>query len=179
MNIIETAGKIALKAHEGQMRKDGPPYIIHPFMVALMLQKHGFGEHVIAAALVHDVLEDTDVSEESLRGDLGDSVVDLVLAVTYPKGMSWEEQRRAYIESVRTANDGAKAISIADKIHNAHSLLALAEKEGASLWDRFNRGKEAKLAFEESMLKMFQESWDHPLIAEYELLVKQMQEIPS
>ena len=47
---------MAASAHEGQMRKDGPPYIIHPFAVALMLARHGFKEEVIAAALVHDVL---------------------------------------------------------------------------------------------------------------------------
>lgn len=179
MNIVERAARIAIEAHAGQMRKDGPPYILHPFMVALLLEKHGFSDIVIAAALTHDVLEDTNVSEEELRAALGEEVVSLVKTVSYDKSLSWEDKRVKYIESVRQGSDGAKAICIADKIHNAESLLIAYEKEGADVWKHFNRGKDKKVWFESEMLKMFQEMWTHPLVEEYASLVEKMEAIPE
>ncbi len=176
-SLIEKAIRMAASAHEGQMRKDGPPYIIHPFAVALMLARHGFKEEVIAAALVHDVLEDTAVTAEQMGEELGAEVLELVQAVSYEKGLSWEDQRVKYIEAVRVAPEGAKAISIADKIHNAESLLMGYEKEGKAMWGRFNRPRDKKIWFEEEMLKMARESWRHPLVDEYAALVEKLKSL--
>jgi guanosine-3',5'-bis(diphosphate) 3'-pyrophosphohydrolase len=61
MNLVEKALRIAVLYHKDQKRKvDNLPYIVHPVMVALKLAKYGFDDVVIAAALVHDILEDTD-----------------------------------------------------------------------------------------------------------------------
>jgi (p)ppGpp synthase/HD superfamily hydrolase len=172
--LIEKAIRMATSAHEGQMRKDGPPYIIHPVAVTLMLAQRGFAEEVIAAALVHDVLEDTTVTAEQMRGELGPDVLELVQTVSYDKNLSWEDQRVKYIEAVRAGSEGAKAISIADKIHNAESLLMGYQKEGKAIWSHFNRDRDKKLWFEEEMLKMFKESWQHPLVNEYAALVEKL-----
>ncbi len=177
MTLEEKALQLAARAHEGQLRKDGPPYIIHPAAVADMLRKHGFSETVVAAAYVHDVLEDTKITEEELLAELGPEVLALVKAVSYDKTLSWEEARLAYIESVRQAPEGAKAISVADKIHNARSLLAAYAAEGPAVWKHFNRGKAKKMWFEESVLTRLKESWQHPLVDEYAGLVSQMQEL--
>lgn len=68
MNIIEKAVRISVEAHQNQTRKgDDLPFIIHPFMVALKLAKYNFSDTVVAAALAHNVLEDTDYSEEKLK----------------------------------------------------------------------------------------------------------------
>ncbi len=172
--LIEKAIRMATSAHQGQMRKDGPPYIIHPVAVALMLARHGFAKAVIAAALVHDVLEDTPITADEMGEELGPEVLELVQAVSYDKTLSWEDQRVKYVEAVRKALEGAKAISIADKIHNAESLLMAYEKEGKAVWSHFNRPRDKKIWFEEEMLKMFKESWQHPLVEEYAALVEKL-----
>ncbi len=165
---------MATSAHAGQMRKDGPPYIIHPTAVAIMLARHGFAEAVIAAALVHDVLEDTAVVADEMGDELGQEVLGLVQTVSYDKALSWEDARTAYVESVRQAPEGAKAISVADKIHNAESLLMAYGKEGKAIWSHFNRTRDKKLWFEEEMLRMLKESWQHPLVDEYAALVEKL-----
>lgn len=176
-NVIEKAAKIALKAHDGQVRKhDGSPYIVHPFMVALKVARHGFDETVIAAALVHDVLEDSDISEKELRGTLGDKIVDIVKTVTYPENLEWKEKRLVYIRNVSEGSVGAKVVSVADKIHNLENLLEMYEQEGASLWEKFNRGRTDKLWSEETLLQSLKKVWAHPLLDEYDRLVECMKD---
>lgn len=177
-SIVEKAAKIAMLAHKDQLRKcDDLPYIIHPFMVALKLAKYNFSDTIIAAALAHDVLEDTNYPEENLRKELGDEVMEIVKAVTNDNTLSWEEKKMKYVETVRTGPEGAKAVSVADKIHNLESLFQAYILQGAEVWKNFNRGKEKKLWFENEVLKMLKENWDHPLIAEYETLLGQAENL--
>jgi len=174
MTLPEKALALATRAHEGMRRKDGPPYIMHPMAVASILIEEGFLDTAIAAAYVHDTLEDTDVTEDELRAALGEEVLSIVKAVTEDKSLPWEERKASYMASVRAASIEAKAVSLADKIHNLESLLALHRERGAAAWNIFNRGREKKQWFEESMLTMFKESWDHPLVKRYEALVEKM-----
>lgn len=173
--LIERAMRLSARAHLTQTRKESNlPYLMHPSMVALMLARHGFASEVLAAALVHDVLEDTEVGEIEMGEELGQEVVALVKAVSYDPALSWEDARVAYIESVRQAPEGAKAISVADKIHNAQSLILGHQREGKSMWSNFTRPRDKKLWFEEEMLKMLRESWQHPLVDEYAVLVEEL-----
>lgn len=175
ISLIERAFHIAVTAHDGQLRKEGDiPYIVHPFAVALYLARRGFPDTVIAAALVHDVLEDTEYPEEQLREELGLEVMDIVYAVTNDDTKSWDEKKLRYIETVRMGPDGAKAVATADKIHNAESLIHAYKKEGNTVWAHFNQGREKKLWFEEEMLRMLKETWDDPMVSEYEALVEQL-----
>ena len=173
-SIIEKAVRVSVAAHGGQTRKgDDLPYIIHPFMVALKLAKYNFPDPVIAAALTHDVLEDTDFGEAKLRNELGDEVVEIVKAVTNDDSLPWEDKKKKYVETVRKGSEGAKAVAVADKIHNLESLLIAHAEQGPELWKKFNRGKEQKLWFENEVLKMLKQTWKHPLIDEYESLLEQ------
>ncbi len=172
MEIIEKAAKIAVRAHDGQTRKEGDtPYIVHPIAVALILARHGFGEDIQAAALVHDVAEDTSMSLDDIRHELGEGVALLVAPITHDDSLSWEEKKKAYVESVRNASAEVKAIATADKIANAKSLIENHLREGSEIWNYFNAGKEKKIWFEKMMLEMLSESWDHPLVDEYRDLV--------
>ncbi len=172
--LLEKAARIAVEAHAQQKRKgDGSPYIVHPFLVALKLAQHGFHETVIASALVHDVLEDTDFSEEDMKAELGESVLEIVKAVTADDALPWEEKKKKYVESVRHGPEGAKAVTVADKIHNLESLLAAHAEQGPELWKKFTRGKEKKLWFGTEVLKMLRDTWQHPLIEEYASLLEQ------
>lgn len=171
MTLVDRAMRLAFAAHEGQKRHEGTPYITHPVSVALMLAQHGFGEEVVAAALVHDVLEDTGITEDEMLQELGDAVAVIVQALSYDHSVPYKEQRERYIESVRQAGESAMAVSVADKIHNAQSLIDLHTQGGSAIWSKFNATKEQKLWFEEAMLAMLRESWQHPLVGEYEALV--------
>ena len=173
-NIIERAARISVLVHKDQVRKgDGSPYLAHPFMVALKLAKYNFSDTVIAAALVHDVLEDTDFPEDRLREDVGEEVFEIIKAVTNDDSLSWEEKKKKYVETVRNGSEGAKAVSLADKIHNLECLFIAYADQGPKLWEKFNRGKEKKLWFENEVLKMLKETWEHPMIDEYEQLLDQ------
>lgn len=171
MILTDKALRLAFGAHEGQKRHEGTPYITHTVAVALILARHGFNEEVIAAAICHDVLEDTSVTEQEMRQTLGDTVTDIVKTVSYDHSLSWREQREHYIESVRTGGENAIAVSIADKIHNAQSLIGLHAEGGPAIWSKFHANREQKLWFEEAMLEMAKQSWPHPLVGEYEALV--------
>lgn len=174
-SVVEKAMRIAARAHEGQNRKEGNlPYISHPTMAALKLTKHGFRDEVIAAALVHDVLEDTDYPPEKMKGELGEDVFEMVLALSEDKSLPWRERKEKYIEAVRNASDEVKAVSAADKVHNLESLLMTYDEYGPKTWELVGHGKEEKIWFEESMLKMLHGTWDHPLVDEYEKLVEWM-----
>jgi len=175
LSLIEKAIRIIVVAHANQKRKnDGSPYVVHPLMVAIKLMKYNFSDEVIAAALVHDVLEDTDIPEQELRDNLGNEVVEMVKMVTNDNSLSWEDKKSKYVEMVRNGSKEVKAISIADKIHNAENFLFTHSQIGSEIWEKFSRGKETKMWFEEEMLKMFKETWSHPMIKEYEELVEQM-----
>jgi (p)ppGpp synthase/HD superfamily hydrolase len=179
MTLIEKADQLAARAHEGQMRKDGNvPYIMHPRAVAAILKAYGFSDTVVAAALVHDTVEDTSVTIDDVRRELGDDVARLVEPVTHDDTLSWEEKKQKYIDTVRAASVEVKAISTADKIHNAQSFISGYEAQGKEMWSHFNRPREKKLWFEEAMLKMLQETWHHPLVDEYAVLVEKMEALP-
>jgi (p)ppGpp synthase/HD superfamily hydrolase len=177
--LIEKALMLALEAHGDQKRKEAPvPYIVHPVEVALIVAQHGFSDSVIAAALVHDVVEDTPKTLEDVKKELGEEVAALVAPVTHDDSLSWEDKKRAYIETVRSTSDEAKAISVADKIANAKSLLAAGKEQGTEIWKHFNRGRDKKIWFEKAMLDMLRETWQHPLVDEYAALVTEMERLP-
>ena len=176
MNLIETATRICVVAHEGQKRKgmDALPYTVHPFMVTMKLSHHNFSDTVIAAALTHDVLEDTQYPEEKMKQELGEDVMTIVKTLTQEKNLPWKEVKTKYIEAVRQGSVDAKAVSLADKIHNMESLLLAQEREGKKVWSYFKTGKEEKMWFEHEMLAMLKSTWSHPMIEEYEKLIKKI-----
>ncbi len=175
MTLTEKADQLAARAHEGQTRKgSNEPYITHPRAVAAILKAQGFGESVIAAALVHDVVEDTKTTLEDVRRELGEEVARLVELVTHDDTLSWEEKKQKYIDTVRTASAEVKAIAVADKIHNTQSFIAGYGIQGEKMWEYFSRSREKKLWFEEVMLTVLRETWEHPLVDEYAALVERM-----
>ncbi|MEP7370412.1 MAG: HD domain-containing protein, partial [Dermatophilaceae bacterium] len=82
LSIIERAYATAERAHEGQLRKSGDPYITHPLAVTTILAELGMDPATLAAALLHDTVEDTEYRLEALTGDFGDEIAMLVDGVT-------------------------------------------------------------------------------------------------
>ena len=82
ITLIERAFQIAYQAHEGQCRKAGEPYIIHPLWVAIILAELELDKETIVAGILHDVVEDTIMTDEEIKGQFGEEVALLVDGVT-------------------------------------------------------------------------------------------------
>lgn len=125
LSIIERAFVAADLAHTGQLRKSGEPYITHPLAVAKILAELGIGATTIAAALLHDTVEDTDYNLEVLRADFGDEVAMLVDGVTKLDKVKFGDAAQA--ETVRkmvvamSKDIRVLVIKLADRLHNART----------------------------------------------------------
>lgn len=123
--IIEKAFKRAEKAHEGQLRKSGEPYITHPVAVAKILADLGTGPSTIVAALLHDTVEDTDYNLEQLRAEFGEEVSLLVDGVTKLDKVKLGDKTQA--ETIRkmivamSKDIRVLVIKLADRLHNART----------------------------------------------------------
>ena len=79
---VKKAYELAAKVHEGQKRLSGEPYIMHPLSVALILARLGMDDASIIAAMLHDTVEDTDLTNDEIKKEFGDTVAELVDGVT-------------------------------------------------------------------------------------------------
>ena len=125
VGIIERAYSAAERAHAGQLRRSGEPYITHPVAVAQILADLGIGPKTIAAALLHDTVEDTDYTLDDLRGDFGDEIAMLVDGVTKLDKLKYGDSAQA--ETVRkmvvamSKDIRVLVIKLADRLHNART----------------------------------------------------------
>jgi guanosine-3',5'-bis(diphosphate) 3'-pyrophosphohydrolase len=123
--IVERAYRTAERYHQGQKRKSGEDYITHPLAVARILADLGSGPATIAAALLHDTVEDTDYSLEQLRGEYGEEVSLLVDGVTKLDKMKFgdtaqaETMRKMVVAMSRDVR--VLVIKLADRLHNART----------------------------------------------------------
>ena len=111
--VIKEIYEFAKIKHKGQKRKNGEDYIIHPYRVAESLIASGYGDDYIAAGLLHDVLEDTDTTEEEILKISNKKVLEAVKLLTKRK----EVKSRDYIDAILN-NPIAKAVKNADRIDN-------------------------------------------------------------
>ena len=132
-SMIERAYQVALAAHAGQTRKSGEPYIHHPLSVATIVARQGLDDVTVAAALLHDAVEDTSVSLDDLERDFGSDVRLIVDGVTKLERLHFdtrEEQQAASVRKmlVALAKDlRVLIIKLADRLHNMRTLAALPE----------------------------------------------------
>ena len=123
--LLERAYVAAEKAHRGQQRKSGEPYITHPVAVAQILAELGIGAKTLAAALLHDTVEDTEYTLEHLREDFGDEIAMLVDGVTKLDKLKYGDSAQA--ETVRkmivamSKDIRVLVIKLADRLHNART----------------------------------------------------------
>ena len=132
-SLIERAYAVALIAHVGQIRKSGEPYINHPMSVATIVARQGLDDVTVAAALLHDAVEDTSVSLEDLERDFGSDVRLIVDGVTKLDRLHFdtrEEQQAASMRKMLVALSKdlrVLIIKLADRLHNMRTLAALPE----------------------------------------------------
>jgi GTP diphosphokinase / guanosine-3',5'-bis(diphosphate) 3'-diphosphatase len=131
LSIIERAYAVAAKAHQGQLRKSGDPYITHPLAVTTILAELGMTPDTLAAAMLHDTVEDTAYSLESLTREFGDEIAMLVDGVTkldkvnYGEAAQAETVRKMVVAMARDIR--VLVIKLADRLHNARTWRYVSE----------------------------------------------------
>jgi (p)ppGpp synthase/HD superfamily hydrolase len=135
--VLRQAYEWAAKMHGDQLRDvDRAPFILHPLEVAALLASRGFDDEVIAAGLLHDVVEGTDTDVEEVRQRFGDRIADMVAAVSDdPSIAGYVERKAAQRAQVAAAGPDAQAVYLADKVAKARELRAKAARAESSLDD--------------------------------------------
>lgn len=135
MEQIIKAYNFAEAAHEGQFRNSGEKFIIHPYNVAIILTELNMDTDTIVAGLLHDVLEDTDVTYDALVQEFGQEVADLVEGVTKLKKLQYKTKQENQAENLRKmvlamAKDiRVIIIKLADRLHNMRTLEYMSEEK--------------------------------------------------
>lgn len=153
MTMIEKAVLFATKAHEGTTRKGKErPYILHPLEVMTIVAGLTEDEEVISAAVLHDTVEDTDVTPRDIRQSFGERVERLVMAESedkmkdLPPEASWELRKQATIDHLETLDRDEKLICLGDKLANIREMSRDYAQIGDKLWERFNQKDKHKHA---------------------------------
>ena len=174
-NILEQAIRFAVDAHAGQKRKDGSPFILHPLEDAAIVGTMTDDLEIIAAAVLHDTVEDTDTTEEDILRLFGPRVHALVMGETenkrpeIPPEHSWRVRKEESLQELSQTEDRAvKLLWLGDKLSNMRALRREYDKIGAKLFDRFNnRDPQAQKWYYGTILKLLSEFKDSPAFQEY------------
>lgn len=154
-SLIDRAAEYATQCHAGQVRKGtGIPYILHPMEAATICLSFTDDLEVITAALLHDVVEDTDASIDEVRELFGERVAMLVAGESedkregLPPATTWRLRKEESIERLRCAKDpGTRVVCLGDKLSNIRSIQRDHDSLGEELWQRFNQKDPAEHAW--------------------------------
>ncbi|SRR5258706_8202261 len=151
----------AHQLHREQLRKETAiPYITHLMSVCALVLEHGGDEDQAIAALLHDAAEDQggQATLDEIRKTYGTRVAKIVEVCTdtvvTPKP-PWKARKEAYITHLKEAPKDAFLVSMADKVHNARSILADLRTQGDDLWKRFSGGKDGTLWYYRALSDAF------------------------
>ena len=142
VDALHRAIRFAEAAHRGQKRKgSNVDYITHPMGVLQLLTEMGASRELQIAGVLHDTVEDTDVTLQEIRDAFGDRVATLVGSHTEDKSKPWRARKQATIDELKTTERDVKLLIMADKVSNLRSMLWDYAQLGETLWDRFNAPK--------------------------------------
>jgi (p)ppGpp synthase/HD superfamily hydrolase len=154
---IRNALEMAERAHAGQTRSGsgGMAYIHHPVAVAELLAEHGYGEEAVAAALLHDVVEDSETSVDEIAARFGQPVAELVEVLTDDESVEpYERRKDEHRRRVEEAGGDALAIYAADKLSNVRVLRRAYASEGEPAGEEFKAPLDVKEAIWRADLEM-------------------------
>ena len=161
LSLVLDAVSLATRAHQGQNRKDGTtPYVAHPVRVmAIVALQFGVEDsEVLAAAVLHDVLEDTTVDRDDLDEKFGSQVAQYVAELSKDGRLLEEQRERQYMEQLLAASEGVKLCKLADLLDNLTDLTGMSQ-----------RAREKKIAHAQETLRLFEphlkDRWSHALQA--------------
>ncbi len=147
VDILDKAIIFATNAHSGSFRKGtNLPYIIHPMEVASIVSTMTDDRSVIAAAMLHDTVEDTNTTIDDIRREFGDKVADLVSSESenkredLPSGDTWKIRKQETVGRLKNeSSKEAKMIALGDKLSNIRAIWRDYNTIGDKLWERFNQ----------------------------------------
>ena len=144
-SLLDRAIVFAVKAHAGTERRGkGFPYIVHPLEAMEIVSTITADQELLAAAVLHDTVEDTEVTEEQIRKEFGDRVASIVASEsdTFEEGVkeedSWHVRKQAAIDRLASASRDAKIVALGDKLSNMRAIARDYSKVGDRLWDLFH-----------------------------------------
>lgn len=180
---FESTLSFAFRLHQNQYRKQSKvPYISHLLAVtAIVLENDGTEDQAIAA-LLHDAVEDQggfetlNKIEEHYGGDVAKIVEGCSDSFTDPKP-PWEERKSTYLIKIKGSSDAIQLVSLADKVHNARSILRDIQTGEIGIWDKFNGGKDGTLWYYQSLVEVFKDSRFRDLFVEFHQLVNTIVEL--
>lgn len=181
MSLFDDAARYAVDVHAGMLRKgDAIPYVLHPFEVASIAATMTNDEEVLAAALLHDTVEDADASLDQIRGRFGERVAELVASETedkhpeLPRSLSWRLRKEESLGQLSAATDeGIPVVWLADKLANMRSYARMKRREGDAMWRHFNQNDpEAQRWYYRSVAEMTRQLSAYEAWQEYDSLIK-------
>lgn len=144
-SFFDKAIEFAVKAHSGvERRGKGFPYIVHPLEAVAIVASITSDQEMLAAAALHDVVEDTEYTEEDIKREFGERVASLVasesdlVVMEKSESDSWKERKSFAIERLAKLDRDAKIVSLGDKLSNARAMLQDYETMGEELWNKFH-----------------------------------------
>ena len=175
--VAEALAK-ATEAHAGQVRNGsgGMAYVEHPKMVAELLAEHGYGDEVLAAALLHDVVEDSETTVAELRQSFGEPVAGMVAVLSDDESIAdYRERKAEHRRRVEAADGEALAIYGADKLTNATTLRRAHAEQGEAVAGEFKVPLELKLeVWEADAALLDREAPELPFLAELDAALSRL-----
>ena len=143
--LLDRAIIFAVKAHAGTERRGkGFPYIVHPMEAVEIVATITPDQELLAAAALHDVVEDTDITADEIRREFGDRIANLVVAESdvFVEGVSeedsWHARKQAAIDRLAAAPHDAKIVAMGDKLSNMRAIARDYAMKGDALWNIFH-----------------------------------------
>ena len=181
--LFEEALIFANRLHVKQYRKGTDiPYISHLLSVAALVLEAGGDEELAIAALLHDAVEDQGGLEtlEEIRKRYGERVAGIVEscsdAYSVPKP-AWRKRKEEYINHIKFSSEDARLVSLADKLHNARTILRDILVSGDDVWGKFNGGRDGTLWYYQSLVWVFETVDQNFLVDELKRVVEQIENL--
>ncbi len=155
MELVSEAIAFAVKAHDGMRRKNSEtPYILHPMEAAVIVGSMSDDQNLLAAAALHDVVEDAEITLEEIEEKFGSRVRELVESETedkradLPPADTWRIRKEESLEDLKNTDDiGVLMVWLGDKLANMRSIYREFKVEGEAMWQRFNQKDVAQQAW--------------------------------
>ena len=180
--LLDKAIRFATEAHSGTERRGkGYPYIVHPLEAVAIVASISPDQELLAAAALHDTVEDTDITLELIRKEFGDRVASLVEeeSDTFVEGVSeedsWHDRKKAAIDRIAAASRDAKIVALGDKLSNARAIYCDWMTIGDKIWDIFHiKDKASHKWHYEGLVESLSELSDTFAFQEFAWLVKKI-----